>query len=671
MKKTRIFSAMLAISMILSSMVMAIPAQAKAKAAKPKVTVKVSSSKIDIGKGLKINTTWKKAPKKSKAKVQILNSKKKAIVNVKNWKTSKKANGKKSIKWNGKDKKGKAINEGTYYARFICGKTKKDVKFTINPLIKSIEVIGSKALRVTLSQKQTLTAQDFSVRLKEFHIGTYLADSKIDTVKTMDNIVYDIILENDYIYTGSYVKVEIKSFGSNKELCYLGDDQSQPEDIFISGYVGTSINEEIYLSDYTNGKITASIDYLPAGLTYTQSGKEIYIKGTPTNAENRTLSKITCKNELGKTVVINVYFCIGSSTTIVGYSRKTEKLPNQNFYIDANFIGGSNSYNFSLIGETYGLEIDDYGYSYCEIYGAIKNPGTYNITLRAIDRNNQNLKTDLVITITILNTVDVTGTITDAEGNPIGDAYVHFSASDSNKNYSYSVRTDSMGKYTAKVPAEDYNITAYAHNASESIYKISIGQGGRTGLDIKINVYKVTLTPNIAGAQLYEWYDENSGEYFDSNDNVLYLKPGTYMLTNNYIYLGNNNRYTAKITFTVVNKSLSLNVTLEKYIPQISGTLILNSPVNVAINGYSSNFWRFTPQTSGYYTIYSNMTDDNADPYAELYNENLSYIMENDDGGTGLNFSIRYYLEANKTYYVNLMNYSGTATFPVIVELDT
>ena len=66
----------------------------------------------------------------------------------------------------------------------------------------------------------------------------------------------------------------------------------------------------------------------------------------------------------------------------------------------------------------------------------------------------------------------------------------------------------------------------------------------------------------------------------------------------------------------------------------------------------------FTPETSGDYVIKSK---GNADTYVTLYCQG-KYLRDDDHGGSDDNFSLKYYLEAGKTYVYQVRLYSSSAT---------
>lgn len=83
-------------------------------------------------------------------------------------------------------------------------------------------------------------------------------------------------------------------------------------------------------------------------------------------------------------------------------------------------------------------------------------------------------------------------------------------------------------------------------------------------------------------------------------------------------------------------------------------------------------WYKFTPQSSAYYTIY---TVGSLDTVGALYDDNDDLIKSNDDGGQGLNFKLVSYLTAGQTYYIKVNafgnktgRYSIAAISAVFVE---
>ncbi|MCL2507933.1 MAG: hypothetical protein FWF05_02020 [Oscillospiraceae bacterium] len=61
-------------------------------------------------------------------------------------------------------------------------------------------------------------------------------------------------------------------------------------------------------------------------------------------------------------------------------------------------------------------------------------------------------------------------------------------------------------------------------------------------------------------------------------------------------------------------------------------------------------FYKFVPNETGWYEIYSE-ADDNCDPYINLLDSDGNYLAYSDDNGIDLNFYLPCYLTAGETYY--------------------
>ena len=95
--------------------------------------------------------------------------------------------------------------------------------------------------------------------------------------------------------------------------------------------------------------------------------------------------------------------------------------------------------------------------------------------------------------------------------------------------------------------------------------------------------------------------------------------------------------------------------------------IYLNSPQYVSVSG-SGRYYRFIPEVSGMYKIYS--YSNSGDPKVYLKDADGYDISQNDDGGNSNNFSLNVELIAGNTYYINASSYSGgSARYTFTVEL--
>ena len=99
-----------------------------------------------------------------------------------------------------------------------------------------------------------------------------------------------------------------------------------------------------------------------------------------------------------------------------------------------------------------------------------------------------------------------------------------------------------------------------------------------------------------------------------------------------------------------------------------AGEAVLTEGVtlDVEVDSGSTVYVSFTPSASGLYT-FSSFAD--GDTYGTLYNSSMRQLDEDDDGGTGNNFRIRYNLTAGTTYYlgVSWLYEDNSGVIPVLV----
>ena len=96
--------------------------------------------------------------------------------------------------------------------------------------------------------------------------------------------------------------------------------------------------------------------------------------------------------------------------------------------------------------------------------------------------------------------------------------------------------------------------------------------------------------------------------------------------------------------------------------------IALDSPHTVSVSG-SGRYYRFIPQVTGIYRIYSyNLTQ--GDPYVYLNNYEGYQIEYDDDGGDGYNFMLDVELNAGSTYYINPTCCSDSASYTFKIMLE-
>ena len=209
---------------------------------------------------------------------------------------------------------------------------------------------------------------------------------------------------------------------------------------------------------------------------------------------------------------------------------------------------------------------------------------------------------------------------------------------------------------------EDETLTAnFTVNIVDSI-ELTVGEE----MEITLPYYqwhKYSFTPETSGAYNITFGDNltNYNAYLylldaDGNTTRVYSNNGHYLLEAGCTYRLHVRNYNGELTTTVIVE------------PFQAEELVLGQTTvaNVPSEGYA--WFSFVPEESGYYYFTSN-TD--ADTYGRLYNAQLNQLTYNDDGGNGLNFVVRYYLEAGVQYFyaARYLDSSNSGGFDVVLNL--
>ena len=123
---------------------------------------------------------------------------------------------------------------------------------------------------------------------------------------------------------------------------------------------------------------------------------------------------------------------------------------------------------------------------------------------------------------------------------------------------------------------------------------------------------------------------------------------------------------TATITCTSddsgVTDTCTITVTPASYV-----TMSLNTPKSGTLTKGQHFWYQFTPTETGYYTFCSNSTS--VDVKAYLYS-NTAYIVDDDNGGEGVQFEIRRRLIAGTTYQLRVQGTSTVTTGSFTVSVS-
>ncbi len=100
---------------------------------------------------------------------------------------------------------------------------------------------------------------------------------------------------------------------------------------------------------------------------------------------------------------------------------------------------------------------------------------------------------------------------------------------------------------------------------------------------------------------------------------------------------------------TTVNTNTSFDTAKE---------LMLDEVCEVTLDGAEEVYYVFTPEEDGYYDFYSE-SEEEVDPRAMLYDRDGNELTYHDDKENGNDFSLKYRLEADNSYYIKVFKYGG------------
>lgn len=623
----------------------------------PVSKVKVNKKKATISKGKTVTLKATVSPKKASNKKVVWKSSNKKVATV----TSKGVV--------------KGIKAGTakITAQAADGSGKKatsTITVTDATDIKSVQVLNSNSIMVTLSKAQQLTVKNFVVKTKQYDNGAYNKVCKIDNVSTNDKKIYYITLDSEStISVQKMVQVSVSGLSGVKGTKTVQVRYTKPktndtsEKIYALTY-NEQINETMSLSGYGYSKLVSATG-LPKGVSakLSDSGSYVEFSGKPV-VKGRYNAVISTEDELGNTVKYTVIFLIGATDSIVaGATPVRSYVGASGYYVDKaiTVVGGSGSYTYQITGTNYGLSMEG-GY----VEGTLKTAGKYNITVKVTDVNNTKLTATTTLSIELKQAYTVTGVVKDASGNALPYADVSFdNKNEIDKFCTYrSTESNDKGVYSIEITAGTYDVLAEKSNAMKYLYSVKI-TGARSGLDISLPLYKIVIVSNsstVAANNFGSWYDAN-GKYYGYGD-TLYLKSGSYSLTcsaNGGIFGAN---YTAKLNINVT-KSQTVTASVTANSTSVDGTISAGAPVSTTLTG-EYKYYKFVPTTSGTYQFYST---SEYDTYASLYDVEGNEIVSDDDSGEGSNFTFSYSCVAGQTYYLAVRKYSsGNITATICIE---
>lgn len=472
------------------------------KAAVKKVSMAKTLS-LTVGASKKLSATV--TPKKNTSKKLAWTSSNPKVATVKNGTVKAKVAGKTTIKAKSTDGSNKSAT---------CTVTVSSGKTVTKTNLASVNVYGSTTLSLSLSRAQSLAIGNITIQYKASPNAKYRT-ATIDRLTTQDNRNYMLSLASvDQLRTGYYLKATISSLSGTKtkEITVGAFNQTTPPKYAFSGMVGKEFSEYIYLQNYLAGIITSyKITSVPAGLKTRVYTDKIQIYGTPTAVADGTTTKITLTQDNGKTMVISMNFYIGDENTLVVGQMETQSFGKDAYFQVSATSGVAGGYSPSEYktredytyerltsypnGEVGSTRHDgELSFSFFEdgyIVGCFEKEGTYTFPIKITAPNGLSKVIQIVIKIT--PSVNIKGTVRDAEGNvmPYKNVYIYFE--DNAVVEDYESDWDSVGGSCGK----DGTFSHYIQKGRVGTLKVMDYPIGRytftkdMNLNIKLPVYRV------------------------------------------------------------------------------------------------------------------------------------------------------------------------------------
>lgn len=439
-----------------------------------KLNVSEKAFSLETGKKktLKVSVLPQKASNK-RVSYQSSNTKV-ATVTSKGVVTGKKA-GKAKITVSSLDGSGKKV---------VCNVTvtEKSKPVTITPVtLTDVSFWNGDYIKVTLSSPQRLEVENFLVSVKDPSENTYKKTAKIMTFDRASEDMNRVYYLNIYGMpkAGGYVKVTVNGLNGtgtmSKELHYTVSRECGTKNFYATA--GEKLENQIY--DYHYSKVTdyLTVSDLPAGVNYVndKEKKTLTFNGIP-EKEGECKTKLAFSDGIGTEHIYYIQWTIAGENSVVVYSDCYEEREatredigtesSWNFYV----LGGSGNYDVEVAegGSQFKIETKKENY---QLVGRELYPGTYKITVKVTDQENESLSANLSVTIDVLTKYKVTGRVVDGQGKPISGAQVY--ASTANKDYpmSETVYTDEEGYYTMYLVWGSYDF-----NAQISYYSSTLGK---------------------------------------------------------------------------------------------------------------------------------------------------------------------------------------------------
>lgn len=548
---------------------------------------------------------------------------------------------------------------------------KASYKITVEKPVTIVSAMMSnpRTVKLTLSSEQKLTSSSFSIKASTVMNGNYNYNIPFDSVTTKDNKNYTIALRRGYTLSRKariciYIKGLTGTGNSKIETYYSGDVNNRT--IYVSykceQNVGMNKILDVNSIEGYKGICVINVVGLPAGVKYKVDpgdANKVYFSGKPTKA-GTTVTTVKAVDELGNVDTYEISWNIYSQTTIAGNYEPVFKIMGRNSHICrinnsiAAVAGGSGSYTYSFVGESYNLSIDSKG----KITGKLEEEGTYNLKVKITDANNEKISTIVGCVIKTILGSTLMGYVRDKNGNILDGASVIIINKDNSVQYELNsefATVDRNGQYYMSIIPGTYDVKIKIGDDVTYIGNRTFGVG-ENKVDLAADVTKIAVKSNNEKCtvdDLGRWTDEY-GRICGWNGYV-YLVPGTYELTAE----GSGKR--GVISAKVTSKTTTLTADVNEFAIDFGNFNDVYAEVGM--------YYRYVPKKTGTYYFYS---VSYGDPKGYLYDENKNLLMEVDDAEHSKttnkkDFYMSYNCEAGKSYYIKV---SGSSVDVYVRDCD-
>lgn len=548
---------------------------------------------------------------------------------------------------------------------------KASYKITVEKPVTIVSAMMSnpRTVKLTLSSEQKLTSSSFSIKASTVMNGNYNYNIPFDSVTTKDNKNYTIALRRGYTLSRKariciYIKGLTGTGNSKIETYYSGDVNNRT--IYVSykceQNVGMNKTLDVNSIEGYKGICVINVVGLPAGVKYKVDpgdANKVYFSGKPTKA-GTTVTTVKAVDELGNVDTYEISWNIYSQTTIAGNYEPVFKIMGRNSHICrinnsiAAVAGGSGSYTYSFVGESYNLSIDSKG----KITGKLEEEGTYNLKVKITDANNEKISTIVGCVIKTILGSTLMGYVRDKNGNILDGASVIIINKDNSVQYELNsefATVDRNGQYYMSIIPGTYDVKIKIGDDVTYIGNRTFGVG-ENKVDLAADVTKIAVKSNNEKCtvdDLGRWTDEY-GRICGWNGYV-YLVPGTYELTAE----GSGKR--GVISAKVTSKTTTLTADVNEFAIDFGNFNDVYAEVGM--------YYRYVPKKTGTYYFYS---VSYGDPKGYLYDENKNLLMEVDDAEHSKttnkkDFYMSYNCEAGKSYYIRV---SGSSVDVYVRDCD-